>query len=82
MRQPNFGLEGETPLPHNESMEYTKTTFVMLQLKAGSGWHIRAILPHGERVQLNYFKTELEASDWIADKATPWLKIYRGGRYV
>ncbi len=83
-RPPNLGLEGETPSSHNASMEYTKpkTTFGMVQLKTGSGWHIRATLPHGERVQVNYFKTELEAIEWIADKSTPWLKIYRGGRYA
>ena len=65
-------------------MEYTKpkTQFGMIQLKAGSGWHIRATLPHGEFVQVNYFKTAIEAIDWIADEAASWLKNYRGGRYV
>jgi hypothetical protein len=59
-----------------------KTTFGMVQLKPESGWHIRAILPHGERVQVNYFKTESEAIEWIADEAMSWLKKYRGGRYA
>jgi hypothetical protein len=79
-----LGLEGETPLSHNVSMEYTKpkTVFGMVQLKAGSGWHIRATLPHGECVQVNYFKTEFEAIEWIADQSTTWLKFYRGGRYA
>jgi hypothetical protein len=59
-----------------------KTKFAMVQVKAESGWHIRATLPHGECIQVNYFKTEFEAIEWIADKATLWLKIYRGGRYA
>jgi hypothetical protein len=65
-------------------MEYIKrkTQFGKIQLKAGSGWHIRATLPHGELVQVNYFKTEIEAIDWIAGESAPWLKKYRGGRYV
>ena len=66
------------------TMEYfkTKTKFGMVQSKAGSGWHVHAILPHGEHVQVNYFKTENEAIDWIAAKAPAWLKVYRGGRYA
>ncbi len=66
------------------NMEYVrpKTKFGLFQSKADSGWHIRATLPHGERVQVNYFKTEDEAIEWVAEKSLSWLKVYRGGRYA
>jgi hypothetical protein len=30
---------------------------------------------------MNEFETEAKATDWIANKATAWLRKYRGGRF-
>ena len=57
--------------------------FEPVELKtARPGWYVRVTLPHGEQIQMNEFKTETQAKDWIANKAAAWLKKYRGGRYA
>jgi hypothetical protein len=59
---------------------YTK--FEPVQVKPASGWYVRITLPHGERSDINYFKTEHEAITWIYENSEAWLKRYRGGRYA
>jgi hypothetical protein len=57
--------------------------FGPVALKAAApAWCVRIILPHGEQIQINEFKTETEAKNWITDKSAAWLKKYRGGRYA
>ena len=56
--------------------------FEPVQMKAEPGWYVRITLPHGEQIHVDEFLTETEARSWINDKSGPWLKNYRGGRYV
>lgn len=73
------------PAPHIATMSQPRRTvkFEPVELNAAEpGWYVRVTLPHGEQIQMNEFKTETEAKDWIAKKAAAWLKKYRGGRYA
>jgi hypothetical protein len=57
-------------------------TFDPVQLKDGSGWYVRLTLPDGREPQIDGFKTEAEAQDWIKSKSAEWLKSYEGGKYA
>jgi hypothetical protein len=54
-----------------------------VELKAAEpGGYVPVTLPHGEDIQMNEFKTEPEARNWIVGKSAAWLKKYGGGRYA
>jgi len=56
--------------------------FEPVKLKAGSGWYVRLTLPDGRQPQIDGFKTEAEALEWIKTTSVAWLKIFEGGRYA
>jgi hypothetical protein len=70
-------LAARPPAPHMALMPQRKriVKFEPVALKAAApGWYVRITLPHGEKIQINEFKTETEAKNWIADKSAAWLK--------
>jgi len=48
-------------------------------MRIGSGWCVQVTLPYGINPKLGGFKTEEEATEWIARKSAGWLKEYGGG---
>jgi hypothetical protein len=56
--------------------------FEAVELKSGSGWHVRVTLRYGKQAYIPGFKSEAEAHKWIEAKSATWLKEYEGGRHV
>jgi hypothetical protein len=54
--------------------------FEPVEMNIGKGWYVLATLPRGTPIQLGGFRTEAEALEWIARKASAWLKDHESGR--
>jgi hypothetical protein len=53
----------------------TKVEFAPVEMKTGSGWSVRVLLPSGKEFNLGGFKTITDAKEWIARKSALWLKL-------
>jgi hypothetical protein len=51
-----------------------KVGFEVVEFQAGSGWYVRATLPHGKELQLGHFKTDIDAREWVKRRSSVWLK--------
>jgi hypothetical protein len=65
------------------SIQRRLVTFQALELhRTEPGWYVRVTLPHGEKININNFNSEIAAIEWIASKGSHWLREYRAGRYA
>lgn len=49
-------------------------------MKDGSGWYVRLTRPAMLPQQIEEFKTEAEAREWIGGESAKWLERYGAGK--
>jgi hypothetical protein len=59
-----------------------KPDLMPCELKDGSGWCVAVTWPNGSEEQVNGFRSELAAADWIKRESAAWLQKHPMSRHA